>query len=323
MTGVEFQIRADGKQAEREVNRVTGSIGNIEALAGRIGGLFAGVFTAGTLTSQISQIVDFGGKIQDASDATGVSAEKLQEWMFAAEQGGASLEDLTTGLKRLKVASVEALQNPKSDPALAFERMGVQLRTVKNLKPEQLFELVAAKIGSAGEGAQVTSDMISLLGRNAESLAPAFRSGFQSAADSAKILGTVISNDTIKKLDETGDSIAALVKQAKAVLAETVGGSGIDAAASKTLDFTSNFLVQKQGMRWLTSDPSVLIRNPNSLLLQMGFSAYEAARDTGTLLPDRNMRMDANTVVIEKQVQILNDILSKLDVLNNTMDKKL
>src|SRR4051812_34551393 len=55
----------------------------------------------GSIAVAVREFVSMGSALQDVSNRTGVSAENLSELQYAAEQSGASLEDVEKGLKRM------------------------------------------------------------------------------------------------------------------------------------------------------------------------------------------------------------------------------
>src|SRR5688572_12200652 len=77
------------------------------ALAGAA--VFAGgVAVAGGLGAALLATVEMGSEMQDMADRTGLSVESLSQLRHAAEQAGASGEDLEKGLRGMNKLMVDA-----------------------------------------------------------------------------------------------------------------------------------------------------------------------------------------------------------------------
>jgi hypothetical protein len=62
-------------------------------------GLGAGILTP--LVGAVAHFTKFGSELNDIAARTGVAAGELAELKFAAEQSGASLEDVESGLRKM------------------------------------------------------------------------------------------------------------------------------------------------------------------------------------------------------------------------------
>jgi hypothetical protein len=194
--------------AVREFNRISKSATNFAA----------GFIGVGALERLGQKTVEYAGKINDLSTETGASTDALQEFDYAAEQTGAKLEDIGTALVKVAKNQVDALKGD-SGKQNAFARLGVSLKDLKSLNPEEIFRKIAAAVKELPPSAQVTSDIIDTLGKSASNLLPAFREGFSEAAAQARELGLIIDEDTIKKLDGLGDKFGSIGKRLMVSLA--------------------------------------------------------------------------------------------------------
>ena len=91
----------------------TGQLGSIK-------GMLAGAFTVGAIGRLATDAISLGGKFDDLSKRTGISAEELQRLDYAAQQNGSSIEAMVGGLQKLAVARQKALADPGGEAAAAF-----------------------------------------------------------------------------------------------------------------------------------------------------------------------------------------------------------
>jgi hypothetical protein len=211
------------------LSRIAGGVGRVgsSAAEGLMSGLglgvaggIAGVAAAATLAAR--QVADYAGMIGDLSKRTGISTSSLQEWDYAAKQSGADLGNVTAAVRNLQVNQTQALRGSKAEVA-AFAALGISLDDLKKKGSEELFLALAQNIGKAAPSAQQTANVLTVLGRSADALLPAFRDGFADAAASARDLGIVIDEEVIGSLDELGDRWDAVLGQLKSSFAALLG----------------------------------------------------------------------------------------------------
>jgi len=244
-----IRIAADGKQLESESNRAAVSLGKVESvvanLATRLGAGFGGRWMLG----QAREAIAWGSSMEDLALQTGVSAEALQEFKFAAEGSGASIEHVTTALRFLSRAMAEAMQNQKGEHADAFARMGLSLDKIRASNPESVFRAMAAAIARMPASAQLTADALTLMGRSGDELFPAFRNGFTESTELARKLGVVLSGDITKKLDSADDAMTRFRHQWQAFRAEEVARMlPSDGVVNFAQDTVAKFRAIKSGL---------------------------------------------------------------------------
>ena len=176
-----------------------------------ISSTLAGVFAVDKLAEFGTKAIETAGRLQDLSTQLGVSAEFLQEMKFAAEMGGSSLDDVAGSLEKITVARQKALSGD-SGMVDAFKSLGISADELKSAKLEDIF----IKIGKAFEGDANPQKLIGPLreiaGRSAGSLIPAMAEGLSDAADQAKRLGLIMSDEVVATLDEANDRVDVMKK---------------------------------------------------------------------------------------------------------------
>ena len=164
----------------------------------------------------IDKVVEFGlaavsaaGKLSDLSDRVGVSAAFLQEMQFAAEQTGASLEDVTASIEKLSVARAQALAGSETKMN-AFKLLGITADDLKTLRSEDLFTKIGDAIKNAPNPQNLLAPFREIAGKGAGALIPAMIEGLQDAAQKARELGIVMDDNVVASLDDAADRVDTL-----------------------------------------------------------------------------------------------------------------
>jgi len=217
-----IDVDLDGRKTAAESNRVAQSLGGIEKAASRIGGMLTAAFSFRSAVGAMQDLIKQGTEFRDLSQRIGVSAQKLQEWAYAAEQTGASANDITIAVRYLRVAIAQALAGPESDAAAAFDRMGITLDDLRLKKPEEIFDQLAVSMKEIPDSAQLTADAMRLLGRSADALMPAMRGGFDAMAKDARRFGLIMQDGIVNRLGRMGDAMTTLRWKWRAFKSELV-----------------------------------------------------------------------------------------------------
>jgi hypothetical protein len=150
-----------------------------------IKGMLAGAFTVGAVTKLASDAIDLGGRMDDLSKRTGVSAESLQRLEYAAKQNGTSVEALAGGMQKLAVARQKALEDKNGNEADAFSKLGISIQEVAALSPEDLFFRIADAVKNQNAETNNAADLTTVLGKSFGELIPMMTEG----ADGLRAMG--------------------------------------------------------------------------------------------------------------------------------------
>ncbi|MBX3405111.1 MAG: hypothetical protein KF699_17010 [Phycisphaeraceae bacterium] len=160
-----------------------------------------------------------GDKIDKASIRTGLSAEAISELAFAAEQSGASLEDLETGFRSFQRTLGDAAKGAPA-AAAAITGIGLSIEGLLAMEPDAQFDAIADAIGSIRDPALRTEAAMGLLGRGGASLIPMLEGGATAIANlrrEAKALGLTFSREDAKAAAALSDALNGLNRQFKAL----------------------------------------------------------------------------------------------------------
>jgi len=205
-----FKIGVDGTAFDVGMKRVQ-STGKAFAkdFKKEVGDTLAGMFAVEKVAEYGKKAVDLAGKLTDLSNKIGVSASFLQEMSYAAELGGASLDDVSSSLEKMSIARSKALGG---DSAMveAFAKLGVSAEMLRTARLEDIF----AKVGAAFEGGINPQPLLGALreiaGKSSTALIPAMADGLQDAAEKARTLGLVMEDEVVTALDDIGDRISTM-----------------------------------------------------------------------------------------------------------------
>lgn len=224
-----FRLGTDNSDFNAGINNATARAKSAAAkmgqnfqasIGGGLKGAFAGALSVGAVVGASRHAIEVASNLQDMSDATGVSVERLQELDYALSLTGGSLDDAKKAFKELAKARAEALKNPAGDKAKAFEQFGIDLETLKNVSdPSELLVRLSDAVKGANLDLNSTPVLLELIGARAGSILPAMSMGFAEAGQQARDLGLIVSNEVNAALDDMGDRMTTLGKKANTFLA--------------------------------------------------------------------------------------------------------
>jgi hypothetical protein len=202
-------VQRDLQGLQKQAQSLTGSLKGMAGALGISVGVSAGI-TA--LKSFVTSTIELNDALANTANKTGMTVEELSALQYAAKQADVEFGTLSAALVKFNRGIAEANTGNKS-AASAFTQLGISLSTVKALKPDELFLLVAQRISELGSEADRTKAEVDLFGRSGAELDPLFTGGAEGinrAKEAAKQLGVVISTDANKRVTEFGDRVDQL-----------------------------------------------------------------------------------------------------------------
>jgi hypothetical protein len=224
--GLIFKISADSRDAIRDLGLVDSRIDQLGSnitsafapAAGVIAGTGAAMAAIGVaalaVTRQVYDLTkstaDFGSEIFDASQKTGLSAERISAIKFAADQSGASLEQFTGGAARFARTIGEA-GNGSEKAQAKLDRLGVTSRDLDTALKQAL-----ATIAKMPPGTDQMTAAIDAFGKSGADLIPFIRSfdgDLEALTEKARELGVTMDDEAARAADEFGDQLDTLGEQ--------------------------------------------------------------------------------------------------------------
>lgn len=200
--------RGFGKVGARVGKNIKGMINLRTAMASAAG-------TAG-LGLVIRQSLNAAVALRDNAAMAGTTAEKFQELEFASRRFSVTTEALADGLKEVSLRADEFVTTGKGSAAEAFERLGLDARTVNERLNDSadLFDLIADRMRNVGsEAARIRIADELFGGQGGEQFVQMLKAGADEIGrlrDEARRLGLVMSNETVAGADAARDKLDVL-----------------------------------------------------------------------------------------------------------------
>ena len=201
--------------------------------------------TAQQFTSFIKSAASSAAAVDDLSKRTGISTQTLQGYGLAASQSGVSTELMGKSLQKLTVIQGKA-QNKNEAAIQAFKAVGLSMKDLAGLSPEQTFEAVADAISKLPTVAKQSAAAVALFGKSGADLLPIFQEGTGYLArmrKEAEELGIVLSKEQMSGLAGLDDMIAKVTMAfgglSQRIVAELV--PQLMAAGEQMLAFVKTF----------------------------------------------------------------------------------
>src|SRR4029077_10647641 len=105
---------------------------------GPLKGLLAATFAVGAITRVAGEALQFASDLNDLSSKTGISTKALQEFKFAGEQVGVTLDDVSTAILQMQ----KHLVGGDKSTVAALKAIGLTFKELKGLRPEDQFNKI-------------------------------------------------------------------------------------------------------------------------------------------------------------------------------------
>ena len=218
-------ILVDSEQADKSIHKTDENAKGLASSLGSglktIGKAAAGIATAAAgaataagaaLNSLVNDTATYADTIDKASFRSGLEAENLQRVKYAAEQSGASLDNIEKSAKKLNERLGEVSEgNEKS--AEMFDKLGVSIYDAEgNMRStDEIYNEVLLKLADMGDTAEATAVGTDLFGKAFTDLKPLLAAGSEGITDlmgAADELGLVMSQDAVTAGVAYGDTMA-------------------------------------------------------------------------------------------------------------------
>lgn len=167
-------------------------------------GMLARFGSVAFIEESIRKTIDYGDKIDELSDRTGISTEALQRWDYVMKQNGGTLESAVGFMEKLATSRLKAMQGSESQID-AFKRLGISMKEVSDLSgtrnEDMMFQISEAF--KVGDPQSLIADLRTIGGRGAGEMVTAFRSGVQDQMAAAPVMKDQVIGD----LGEISDAL--------------------------------------------------------------------------------------------------------------------
>jgi hypothetical protein len=218
------KYKALGMEAPKHLTDLARST---KAASTEIGGMAAGVskmlpmlaslgigLSAGTVIAFGKSMLDSADSIVKMADKTGLALSEVQKLDFIAKQSGNSIEQLSGAIGQMQNRLTEGDEGAVG----AVKRLGINLEQLRAASPFEQMETLAQAIAKIPDPAQRSKLAMDLFGRSGIEILPSLVSKFKELGDAAPVM----SDKTVKSLDETGDAISRLGGQFRVFVADAL-----------------------------------------------------------------------------------------------------
>lgn len=212
ITDFEKKMSAAERRADGAAKKIQRSFSAVPGAVNKALGLIGAGFSARALLGIISSGIDAGQAIGDLSEKLGISAQALQEFGFVAEQNGASIDDIEASFRGLTKFLGAASKGTKEQTNL-LGQLGLSFDQLRNKRPEEIFTTLLDRIGKIANPLQRNASLMQVFGKAGTSLAQVAQLGAKNIDElraKAESLGLVMSNETVKALQDAGDKVDLL-----------------------------------------------------------------------------------------------------------------
>ncbi|HOJ76343.1 MAG TPA: phage tail tape measure protein, partial [Phycisphaerae bacterium] len=186
---------------------------------------------------------------------TGVSAEALSELGFAAEQSGADLETLETGLRKMQKLIGDAADGSAS-AGDALGKLGLTLANLQGMAPEQQFKLIADRLSKIEDPTLRAAAAMEIFGKSGTRLLPLVQDGAKGIEDlqqQARALGLTVSTETAKDaalLNDTLNILWRVLKQGVFVVGSALAPTVVELsnAVTRAVVSVTNWIRQNKAV---------------------------------------------------------------------------
>ena len=183
----------------------------------------AAAATAAAIINAAGAAAEYGDNIDKMSQKLGMSTDAYQEWDFIMQHSGSDIDKMSTSMKKL----AESVQDPSKDAAAAFNKLGTNVETLREMSEEEIFETVISGLQDLESGTERTALATTLLGKSAMDLGALLNMSAEETESMRKEvhkLGGVMSEDAVKTAAAYQDSLQNM-KTAIGGVTREIGGS--------------------------------------------------------------------------------------------------
>ena len=150
----------------------------------------------------VSNVAEYGDRIDKMSQKMNMSATAFQEWDFVMQHAGTSIESMQ--------ASIKTLSNAAENNNEAFAKLGITEEQIASMSGEELFGATITALQDVSDETERTYLAGQLLGRGATELGALLNmtaSETEEMKNQAHELGGVLSDDAVKDAAKFQDSL--------------------------------------------------------------------------------------------------------------------
>lgn len=184
-----------------------------------------------------SEVVTGAVSLSKLQQATGMSVERLQALGQVSEEVGVSSETMNRGLE-LFTRNIGMAEQGSKKAGDAFAHLGISVKELQQLSPDQQFDLVAQKLESVENASQRAAIGSQIFGRSFLEMEPALKQvadeGLGGVIANMQRLGVLMDQDTINEMVAAKKSMHDVNDELKGLATQFL--TGLMPAVSEAMD---------------------------------------------------------------------------------------
>lgn len=192
-------------QARATASRgMDGISSQVATMGGNIAASLGAALSVGALAGLVQQTSSVMGVFKDLQDSFGTTADGMSRLRAGAQLSGAGLEELSDPLGKL-VKSLDDADQSGSDSARALSELGLSVKDIKALSPDQQMIKIAEAMQGIKDGSGKAAVATVLFGKSGAALIPILNDIAEVGKDY-----TAVTQDQIDAADEYAKSTARM-----------------------------------------------------------------------------------------------------------------
>ena len=214
-----YRIAADISGLKSGVDRAAKATEGLGSMAAGVGKALTAAFTVGAILKLGNEVLDFAGNLADLSAQTGISTTGLQQFDLAFSAAGVTMETVAAASTKL----ANNLVGGDKSTVAALTKLGLSVKELLQLKPEDRLVKVGDAIGKIQDPAERAYAAMQLVGKDGVQLLKGLDGHLADTIAQFEKMGLIVDEDTIQAIDDFGDQIGVAGKQLLALTADVIG----------------------------------------------------------------------------------------------------
>ena len=237
---------------------------------------FARLATIGAgvgLVAATANAVKLGDELVALSKKTGVGIESIQRLQYAAKQSGVSADAMTGSLTKMQKSVAAGLSGNKKT-AKAWTALGISVKDLQTLSPEQLFLKTATAISNISNPTYKAAAATAVYGKSGVELIPVLNEGAAGIAklgDELAATGAIMTTDTALAAKKFSDTMLKMQQYIQGIAFSVLGE--LLPAMTGAADATDKWLAANKA--WIVEEVTAVVRG----LASAAKALYRIIRD--------------------------------------------
>ena len=222
---------------------------------------FARLATIGAgvgLVAATANAVKLGDELVALSKKTGVGIESIQRLQYAAKQSGVSADAMTGSLTKMQKSVAAGLSGNKK-MAKAWTALGISVKDLQTLSPEQLFLKTATAISNISNPTYKAAAATAVYGKSGVELIPVLNEGAAGIAklgDELAATGAIMTTDTALAAKKFSDIMLKMEQYIQGIAFSVLGE--LLPAMTGAADATDKWLAANKA--WIVEEVTWVVR---------------------------------------------------------------